>query len=143
MAWIIWLFAAVVLGLAELASMAFVCLMLGGGAAAAALSAALGAPIELQVATFVVVSALALIGVRPYAKKLREHSSETDADIGLQAIEGGTALVLEHIDKHNGLIKIHGQEWTARPVDPQLEYEAGGEVSIVEIRGATAMVLRL
>ncbi len=143
MAWIIWLFVAVVLGLAELASMAFVCLMLAGGAVAASVAAALGGSIEIQVGAFVAVSTLALLGVRPYAKKMRESKSGPDADIGLQALEGSTALVLEHIDKHNGLIKINGQEWTARPIDPHLEYEEGGEVNIVEIRGATAMVLRL
>lgn len=142
MAWIIWLAVAIVLGIAELFSVTFVLLMFAGGAVAATIVAAVHGSIELQVATFVVVSALALIGIRPYAQRLRDSRTGPAADIGLQALEGAPALVLERVDKRTGLIKVGGQEWTARPLEDDQVYEAGEEVNIVEIRGATAMVWR-
>lgn len=142
MAWIIWLLAAIVLGIAELFSATFVLLMLGGGAAAAALTAALGGSVGVQFGVFVAASSLALIAVRPYAQRLRESRLGPAADIGLQALEGAEALVLERISSHEGLIKIRGQEWTARPFESDQVFEAGDEVNIVEIRGATAMVWR-
>lgn len=142
MAWIIWLVVAVVLGIAELFSVTFVLLMLAGGAAAASVTAAVGGSPEIQVAAFVAVSALALIGVRPYAQRLRDSRTGPDADIGLQALEGAQAEVLERIDSHRGLIKVNGQEWTARPMEGDQVYQPGEEVNIVEIRGATAIVWR-
>ena len=142
MAWIIWLVLALVFGIAELLSVTFVLLMLSGGAAAAAIVAALGGGVEWQAATFVVVSILALVGIRPYAQRLRDSRSGPAADIGLQALEGARAEVLEQVDKRSGLIKVGGQEWTARSLEDEQVYEPGEEVNIVEIRGATAVVWR-
>ena len=142
MAWIIWLVLALVFGIAELLSVTFVLLMLSGGAAAAAIVAALGGGVEGQAATFVVVSILALVGIRPYAQRLRDSRSGPAADIGLQALEGARAEVLEQVDKRSGLIKVGGQEWTARSLEDEQVYEPGEEVNIVEIRGATAVVWR-
>ncbi|GAA4892822.1 membrane protein implicated in regulation of membrane protease activity [Stackebrandtia albiflava] len=142
MEWIIWLLVAIGLGIAELFTLSFVLLMLGGGAVAAAIAAALGAPVEIQALVFTVVSILALVVVRPVARRMRENRTDPAAGIGLQALEGGSALVLERTDNHNGLIKIDGETWTARSFDGDQVLEPGEEVKIVEIRGATAMVWR-
>ncbi|HZE37483.1 MAG TPA: NfeD family protein [Stackebrandtia sp.] len=142
MAWIIWLAAAIILGIAEMASLTFVLLMLAGGAAGAALAAALGAPLPIQGLVFVVVSTLALVGVRPYARRLRDNRAGPGVEFGARALEGATAVVLERVDRHHGLIKIEGQEWSARSYDGDQILEPGEDVNIVEIRGATAMVWR-
>lgn len=142
MEWIIWLLVAIGLGIAEIFSLTFVLLMLAGGALAAAAAAALGAPLEIQAVVFTLVSLLALIGVRPIARKMRDSRTDPAATIGLQALEGGSALVLERVDSHNGLIKIEGETWTARSYDGDQVLEPGETVNIVEIRGATAMVWR-
>ncbi|MGH8878660.1 MAG: NfeD family protein, partial [Stackebrandtia sp.] len=110
MAWIVWLAVAVALGIAEMFTLTFVLLMISGGAAAAALAAALGAPVEIQGLVFVIVSTLALIGIRPWAQKLRDNRTGPDSKIGLQALEGAEALVLERVDSQHGLIKVQGQE---------------------------------
>ena len=143
MAWIVWLAVAVALGIAELFTLTFVLLMISGGAAAAALAAAVGAPTEIQGLVFVIVSVLALVGVRPWAQKLRENNrTGPEINIGMKALEGAEALVLERVDSQHGLIKVDGQEWTARSYDGMQILEQGEEVNIVEIRGATAMVWR-
>ena len=142
MEWIIWLLVAVGLGIAELITTTFVLLMLAGGAAAAAVAAALGAPVGIQAAAFAIVSVLSLVVVRPIAKKRLNSHNDPSATIGLASLEGGTARVLERVDNHNGLIKVDGETWTARSYDGVQVLEPGEEVSVVEIRGATAMVWR-
>jgi len=138
----IWLLVAITLGIAELFTLTFVLLMLSGGAIAASIAAALGAPLEIQAVVFTVVSLLSLLGVKPLARKWRQSHSEPAGAMGLKALEGGTALVLEQVDNHHGLIKIEGETWTARSFDGDQVLEPGEEVKIVEIRGATAMVWR-
>ncbi|HIW61851.1 MAG TPA: NfeD family protein [Candidatus Stackebrandtia excrementipullorum] len=142
MEWTIWLVVAVALGIAELLSLTFVLLMVAGGAAAAAVAAGLGAPLEIQGLVFVAVSTLSLILVRPVAKKWREGHVNAADSIGLEALKGGPALVLERVDNHGGLVKVDGDVWTARAFDGDQVLEPGEEVNVVEIRGATALVWR-
>ena len=110
--------------------------------AAAAVAAGLGAPLEIQGLVFVAVSTLSLILVRPVAKKWREGHVNAADSIGLEALKGGPALVLERVDNHGGLVKVDGDVWTARAFDGDQVLEPGEEVNVVEIRGATALVWR-
>jgi membrane protein implicated in regulation of membrane protease activity len=90
---------------------------------------------------FAIVSALALVVVRPAVKRHLEASGP-DAQIGLAAIEGSTCVVLEHVDADHGLVKIEGETWRARSFDGTQEYEPGERVRVIEVKGATAMVWR-
>jgi membrane protein implicated in regulation of membrane protease activity len=90
---------------------------------------------------FAFVSALALWGVRPAVRRHLEHSG-ADAQIGMAAIEGSTALVLERVDSDHGMIKIEGELWTARAYDAREVFEPGERVRVIEVKGATAMVWR-
>jgi membrane protein implicated in regulation of membrane protease activity len=62
---------------------------------------------------------------------------------GTAALIGRQAVVVERIANHQGLglVKIGGEVWTARSVDGDEEIEAGRPVEVVEIRGATALVM--
>ena len=44
------------------------------------------------------------------------------------------------IDRDSGSVRIDGEVWTARPYDEDDTFEAGQRVSILQIRGATALV---
>ena len=62
----------------------------------------------------------------------------------LAALVGRRAIVLERIanDEGVGCVKIDGGEvWTARSYDEREVIDAGERVEVVEIRGATAMVM--
>ena len=68
MEWVFWLVAAVVLGVLEVTTLTLVLGFFAGGALAAALVAALGGPVVLQIVSFLVVS-LALLGlIRPVVR---------------------------------------------------------------------------
>jgi membrane protein implicated in regulation of membrane protease activity len=136
---VIWLVVGVVLAVAELFTLDFVLIMLGGGALAAALAAGLAAPVPVQLAVFALVSALGLVAVRPAIRR-RLHKGADPAVMGVEAIEGSEATVIEEVAQGRGLVKIGGELWSARPYDVTQTISAGTHVRVVEIRGATALV---
>ena len=138
---IVWLVVGIALGVAELFTMTFVLMMFSAGALAAAGVAALGFDLAWQCLVFVVISTLALVLVRPFAQR---HILRDDAapDMGLSAIEGAIALVLEDVDMEHGLVKIDGEMWRARTYAADQVIPAGDRVRVIEVRGATAMVWR-
>ena len=138
MAWL-WLVIGVALAIAEMFSSTFVLIMFAAGAFAAAVAAALGLPVWIQLAAFGAVSAAALAGVRPLLQR-HLHRNSDPAPLGLAAIEGSAGLVLERVDADHGLIKIEGEMWSARPYDATQVMEPGERVRVIEIKGATALV---
>lgn len=136
---VVWLIAGVVLAVAELFTLDFVLIMLAGGAFGAALAGALGAGRILQVAIFGIVSALGLVLVRPAVKKLLHRNAEPTT-MGVAALEGTLATVIEKVTEEAGMVKIGGEHWSARAFDPTQVLEPGERVRVVEIRGATALV---
>jgi membrane protein implicated in regulation of membrane protease activity len=100
--------------------------------------ALLGGPLWLQIAVFVVVSALCLLAVRPLAKKyLAPGIQPTNAD----RIIGQEALVTEDIDdlQGKGAVTIGGVTWTARSGTDQI-IPAGAKVKVLRIEGVKVFV---
>jgi membrane protein implicated in regulation of membrane protease activity len=136
--WVLWLIAAVLLGVFEVTTLTLVLGFFAGGALAASLVAVFGGPILLQVISFLVVS-LAMLGlIRPVVKRHMRPGLEHRT--GVAALVGQSAVVLERVDAHSGQVKLAGEVWTARPYDPTMVIEAGSPVSVLEIKGATALV---
>jgi membrane protein implicated in regulation of membrane protease activity len=136
---VLWLIGGVLLALAELFTGDFILIMLAGGAFAAAGTAALGGPIAVQALVFAVVSALGLAGARPALKRHLNKRSD-DARIGMEALEGSEATVVEQVTSGAGMVKIGGELWTARAYDATQVIDAGARVRVVEVKGATALV---
>jgi membrane protein implicated in regulation of membrane protease activity len=136
---IVWLVLGVALVVAEVVTTTFVLLMFAIGAFAAAGAAALGANEPVQAIVFAVVSALSFVAVRPMLRRYMRRD-ERDTQMGVEAIEGSMALVMESVDNDSGMIKIDGELWRARPYDATQTFEKGERVRVIEIKGATAMV---
>ncbi len=136
---LVWLVVAVGLAIVEVFTVTFGFIMIAAGALAAAATAAIGGDLWVQGLVFAIVSALALVVVRPALKRRLDESSP-DAQIGLAAIEGSTGVVLERVDADHGLVKIEGEMWRARSYDGTQEFEPGEQVRVIEVKGATAMV---
>jgi membrane protein implicated in regulation of membrane protease activity len=138
-AWVWWLVGAVALGIPLVVTAMPEFGMFAVGAVAAAVTAGFGFGIVVQVLTFVLVS-VALIGVvRPIA--VRHLTQGPRLATGIDALKGRQALVLERVDGSGGRIKLAGEIWSARALDTDRTYEAGQEVDVVDIEGATAIVL--
>ena len=137
-AWLVWLGAALFLGVIEAASVHFVFSMLAG-ALAAAVAAALGASLPVQVVTAVVVAVALLALVRPVVKRYFTVPEGTGG-IGSGAQVGRTALVLETVTDQDGRVKLGGETWSARTQPGAELCLPGQEVRVVSIQGATAIV---
>jgi membrane protein implicated in regulation of membrane protease activity len=138
MAWLVWLLAAAVLGAAEFFTLTLALGILAGAAVVAAVVAGIGAPLLLQVAAFGAAAAFGLIVIRPIAKHHMSQPSITRE--GSDALIGKNALVLREVSANGGLIKLAGEEWSARTLDDSQVIPAGATVDVMEIDGATAVV---
>lgn len=137
-AWQMWLGLAVVLGLAEMASLDLILLMLAIGALAGGGAAVVGLPVLFQV-LIAAVAAMALLGLvrPPILKKLHAGPELT---VGYDALVGTHGVVTEMVSSDAGLAKLAGEIWTARPESSDLYIEPGARVEVVRIDGATAVV---
>ena len=138
-AWVWWLVGAVALGIPLVVTAMPELGMLAVGALAAAGAAGLGGGVVVQVLVFAVVSTALIAVVRPIAT--RQRADRPRLLSGIDALKGKRAVVLERVDGSGGRIKLAGEVWSARSLDAQLAYEVGQEVDVVEIEGATAIVM--
>jgi membrane protein implicated in regulation of membrane protease activity len=140
-AWQAWLIAAGVLAVLELVSLDLVFIMLAGGALVGAVASAVGAPGALSVGLALVTAVGLLALIRPGVVK--SLHAGPDLRTGTAALVGSRAVVLSAMGAHSpGRVKIGGEEWAALPYDEDDRIEAGETVDVVQIKGATAYVLR-
>ena len=140
--WVIWLIAACVLGVGEMHQGGFYLAPFAVGAALAAVVGLLGVGGLLSAIVFLAASAIVFATLRPVAQRHRRLPPAIRT--GAAALVGRPAIVLERIanDEGVGCVKIDGGEvWTARSYDEHEVIPAGERVEVVEIRGATALVM--
>lgn len=138
--WVTWIALGVVVGLIEIFSGELIFLMFGIAAFAAGVAAAVGAPVEIQLAVFGIVAAALLSLVRPrIAAKVHDGPSLPSGQHGLV---GHLAIVDERVTRHAGRVRVGDSLWTARPVDLEAVYEPGDELLVAAIDGAVARVVR-
>jgi membrane protein implicated in regulation of membrane protease activity len=141
-AWIIWLLAAALLGVGEMHQGGFYLAPFALGAAVAALLGILGVGVGLSAIAFLISSGIVFAALRPVARRHRRLPPSIRT--GAAALIGRHAMVLERIanDEGVGCVRIEGGEvWTARSYDEDEVIDVGERVEVVEIRGATALVM--
>ncbi|MCF2539544.1 MULTISPECIES: NfeD family protein [Streptomyces] len=139
-AWVWWLVGATALGIGLVITAMPELGMLAVGAVAAALVAGFfDGDAVAQVVSFVVVSTALIAVVRPIAN--RHRAQRPQLATGIDALKGKQAVVLERVDASGGRIKLAGEVWSARALDTGRTYEVGQEVDVVDIEGATAIVM--
>jgi membrane protein implicated in regulation of membrane protease activity len=138
--WVLWLIAAVVLAVGEIATMGFFLAPFAAGALVASLVSASGAGTAITLVIFLLVSVAALAALRPVARSHKRMPPQTRT--GTAALVGRHAMVVERIANNEGVgcVKLDGEVWTARAYDEDEVIDEGKRVQVVEIRGATALV---
>ena len=138
--WVIWLIAAVVFAVGEIATLGFFLAPFAGGALVAAIVSAAGGGDLISLLVFLLVSGVLLAALRPVARSHRKMPAQLRT--GTAALVGRTAMVTERIsnDDGTGSVKLEGESWTARAYDEDSVIEPGRRVHVMEIRGATALV---
>jgi len=137
-AWI-WFSIAVVASIAELLGGEFVLLMLGGGALITALVSLGVGLLWVQLVVFALSSLALVFGLRPQLK--RHFIKPARIRSGIEALIGSKATVISTVDSAGGQVKIGGEVWSAIGVDGHRPLPPGTPVTVVEVRGATAVVI--
>ncbi len=140
-AWIAWAVAAVLLAVGEIFTPGLFFLgPIALAAVASTITAAAGGPVWVQIVVFGAGSFASLGLLRPIA---RAHLTMPRAiRTGAAALEGTKAVVLQRVDQQGGRVRIGGEEWSARSYMPDEVFEAGTQVEVAQIDGATALVYR-
>jgi len=136
--WLVWLIFAVVLGVAEIFTLTVALGMLGAAALVTAGVAAFGLPLPVQLVVFTAAATAGIVLVRPAA--LRHMHQPQLERFGIEALIGKQAYVLREVTGVGGLVRIGGEEWTARAYDETLVIPEGSVVNVMEIKGTTALV---
>lgn len=136
--WVIWMIAAGVLAVGEIATLSFFLGPVAVAAAMAAIAALLGAGVAVQLVIFIAASAASLAVLRPIAR--RHLHTPAQLRTGTAALVGEGAVVLERVDRDGGQIKLAGEIWSARSYDEDEVLEPGARVQVMQIQGATALV---
>jgi membrane protein implicated in regulation of membrane protease activity len=143
MAWWAWFSIAVVLSIAEVLGGEFVLLMLGGGALITTVVAIVtGGSVDwlwLQLLVFALSSLALVFGLRPQLK--RRYLKPSQIRTGIEAVIGSPATVVSTVDSVGGQVKIGGEVWSAVGMDGHRPLPPGTPVTVVEVRGATAVVI--
>ncbi|MFI9624010.1 NfeD family protein [Streptomyces sp. NPDC052042] len=138
-AWVWWLIGAAGLGIPLVLTAMPEFGMFAVGAVVAAVVAALGGGVVVQVLVFLAVSVALIAVVRPIAS--RHRADRPQLATGVDGLKGRQAIVLERVDGNGGRIKLAGEIWSARALDGGQSYEPGQQVDVVDIDGATAVVM--
>lgn len=138
MPWFLWLILAAALGAAEVFTLTFAFGLLAAAALVAAVVAGFGGGLLAQVLAFAVSGAIGLLVVRPVAR--RQISTPPLSREGAEALIGRSAVVIKEVTATQGLVKIAGEEWSARSYDESQVIPAGTTVEVLEIEGARAVV---
>ena len=137
----LWIWVVIIAGsiIAEIATLGLTTIWFAGGAAVALGTSIAGGSIWLQIILFIIVSVVLMVLIRPYAKK-RFNTKRTATNV--DSILGQTGIVLKEIDnlQSQGLVKIGGQEWTARSMDSSEKIAPGQEIIVDRVEGVKVIV---
>lgn len=137
--WLWWVVAAVALGVLEILTLDLVLLMFAAGAVAALVASLLGGDVIAQVLAFAGTSTVMLVFLRPYLlRNLRRRTPVIETNAAAHV--GRTALSLTEVTDRGGLVKLAGEQWSARTVDTGLVLPPDVTVRVLRIDGATALV---
>jgi membrane protein implicated in regulation of membrane protease activity len=139
--WVLWVIIACAFGAGEVLTTGFFLGPFAIGAVLAAAVAAAGAGSVTSVLVFMLGSIVTLATIRPIAR--RHLSMPPQIRTGAAALVGKQAVVLERIanDEGVGCVRIDGEVWTARSLHDDEVIETGTRVEVVQIKGATALVI--
>jgi len=135
----LWVVVMIIFIVIELNTMNLTTIWFALGAVAAAL-VSLSLPNDhlAQIAAFVIVTGIAVMLTRPFARKVAGKSVRTNAN----RVLGEEAVVVEKIGGPTsmGQVKVLGQIWTAKAKESDSTFDVGESVIVDEIQGVKLIV---
>lgn len=146
LAWILWAVLGVMLIIAEIFTPGFVLLWFGVGAIAAAFAALVNFGYPLQFLVFFVVSILLTALSRTLFVNYFSHENRGGSlKSGVDGLPGKIGIVVasSHGALNEGAVKVFGSTWTAYPSEGEAPLDAGDQVVVESVRGASIHVRRV
>lgn len=137
-AWLMWLGVALAMAAVEAVTVDFVFIMLALGALAGAIASYFGADFVISAPIAVAVAVGLLFTLRPMLRR-RLRPTRENTDIGPRSVVGQTGFVVEPVSESQGLVKVHGDLWSAR-TDVRTTLPLGSPVHVIDLQGATLLV---
>ena len=139
---IIWLVVLIVFLVAEDASVGLVSIWFAVGALGGLIVSRFGFGIWVELAVFLILSAISMALLRPLTKKiLKPNYTPTNVD----RLVGSIGVITEDVDNiaGTGAVKLSGQIWSAKAASQEISLTVGQEVRVKEIQGVKAVVTPL
>ena len=139
--WQVWAVVALICLILELTAGDFFIICFAIGAVPAAIAAAFGAGIYVQIGVFAVVTLLSLFYVRPFAKRYL-HKGEDKRISNAEALLGRQGRVVETIVAGGfGRVQIDGDIWKA-VTKGEADIPEGSNVTVID-RESTIITVKL
>ena len=88
-----------------------------------------------------IAAVLLLFAARPALRHRLERAVSDHAPLHTGALVGRGAVVVSRVDGQGGQVRIGGELWSARALDDHDVIEEGTPVTVMQISGATALVV--
>lgn len=135
----IWIGAAIVLAVLEVATTQLVSIWFVAGAVAAAVTTIFTESVVIQVVVFVLVSAICLAVTRPFVKKItKTKRTSTNAD----SLIGKTGIITIEVNNSlsQGQINVNGQIWSAKSESDGLIFKINQKAEVKAISGVKLII---
>lgn len=141
--WYIWLIAAGVFFVAEIATVGFMIFWLGVAALITCIVSLFTPNLIIQTAVFVILSALLLLLTKPFVDKFMGNKKPT-IKTNAYSIIGKEATVTKSFSSSfkTGQIKVGSEKWTAKAQNDEILSE-GDKVKIEAIDGVKVIVTKI
>lgn len=136
--WSIWLIAAGVFFIAEIATTGFLIFWLGIGALLAMITSFITSNIIIQTIVFVVSSCILIPLTKPLADKFIAKKTVPTNSYSLINKHGIVTIDINPIEGV-GQVKVNGEIWSAKTEDESL-IEKGTEIEVIKIDGVKLVV---
>lgn len=133
---IFWAIVTVVLFIIECLSSQLISIWFAVGGLVSLILASFNASIEMQILTFLAISIIMLLLVRPFCNKyLEQHITKTNA----QQVIGSKVIALSDFKDGEGRVQADGMDWRAR-VEGDMPIFKGDELKVKDLVGVTLIV---
>ncbi len=139
-AWLSWFLIGIGLLIVEVAiAFTFFAAPIALGCFVAAIVAAAGGGLELQLVGLIIGALLSLAFLRPVVlAHLQPPAPEKSSNV--QSLLGRRAVALERVDADSGTVRLGDDVWSARSQSEQVVIPEGSRVEVAEVRGVYVYV---
>jgi membrane protein implicated in regulation of membrane protease activity len=141
---VVWIVIGVALFAIEATTVTFVALYFGVAALVAALAAALGVGVPLQLLIFAIVSVATLLSTRGMVTRALQRTPIVRSNVSSLVGRRGVVTIPITAAAGRGQIRVGGEYWTARPyMEGSADIDEGSPVEVLAVEGNSALVLPL